>query len=364
MRVVVIGGTGNVGLAVTRALTADAGTTGVSVVARRHTAALPSGARMVVADVATSDLRPIVAGADAVVHLAWLIQPSRSLDIQWQVNVDGVARVLAAVADAGVPTFVAASSVGAYSPRRSLDPVDETWPTHGVATSAYSRQKAYVERMLDDFEARHPGVRVARLRPALIFQAEAAASQRRYFAGPLLPRALLRPGVLPIVPHLSAVHFQAVHADDVADVFVRVLHSDVRGALNVATDQVLSTRDVADLIGARPVHVPFALARWCIDVAWRLRLHPLEGGWLDLAARCPVLDATRARTELGWRPRYDGRAALRVVLRGIANGAAGPTPPLAAHPIDVQLLDALRTGMGTRSSSDLAAREPDSRRPR
>lgn len=361
MRVVVIGGTGNVGLAVIRALTADPRVTDVTVVARRHAAALPAGARMVTADVATSDLRPIVARADAVVHLAWLIQPSRSLDLQWQVNVDGMARVLAAVGDAGVPTVVAASSVGAYSPRASLDPVDETWPTHGVATSAYSRQKAYVERMLDDFEARHADVRVARLRPALVFQTEAAASQKRYFAGPLLPRVLLRPGVVPVVPHLSGVHFQAVHADDVADAFVRVVHSDVRGAVNVATEQVLSTRDVADLLGARPVPVPFALARWWIDVAWRLRLHPLEGGWLDLAARCPVLDATRARTELGWRPRHDGWTALRAVLEGIAEGAAGPTPPLAAHPVDVEVLDALRTGMGRRSTSDPAAREPDRR---
>ncbi|HSJ46332.1 MAG TPA: NAD-dependent epimerase/dehydratase family protein [Euzebyales bacterium] len=361
MRVVVIGGTGNVGLALTRALTAEPRVHDVTVVARRHAKALPAGARMVVADVTGADLRPIVAGADAAVHLAWLIQPSRSLDIQWAVNVAGAARMLAAVADEGVPALVVASSVGAYSPRSSLDPVDETWPTHGIASSAYSRQKAYVERMLDDFEARNPTTRVARLRPGLIFQTEAAASQKRYFAGPLLPRLLLRPGVLPVMPHLSGVHFQAVHADDVADAFLRAVLSDVRGAVNVATDQALSTRDVADLLGARPVPVPFALARWWIDVAWRLRLHPLEGGWLDLAARCPILDSTRARAELGWTPRHDGPTALRTVLRGIADGSAGPTPPLAAHPVEVELLDALRTGMGGRSTADPRAHEPDRR---
>lgn len=361
MRVVVIGGTGNVGLALTRALTAEPRIRDVAVVARRHANALPAGARMVAADVASADLRPTVAGADVVVHLAWLIQPSRSLDIQWAVNIDGAARVLAAVADEDVPALVVASSVGAYSQRSSLDPVDETWPTHGVATSAYSRQKAYVERMLDDFEARHPATRVARLRPGLIFQTEAAASQKRYFAGPLLPRALLRPGVLPVMPHLSGVHFQAVHADDVANAFVRAVLSDVRGAVNIATDQVLSTRDVAELLHARPVPVPFALARWWIDVAWRLRLHPLEAGWLDLAARCPILDTTRARVELGWAPRHDGRTALRTVLRGIADGSAGPTPPLAAHPVEVELLETLRTGMGGLSTADSGAQEPDRR---
>lgn len=359
MRVVVVGGTGNVGLAVTRALIAEPRVTEVTVVARRHATAVPAGARMVAADVATADLRPIVAGADAVVHLAWLVQPSRSLDIQWAVNVDGTARLLAAVADGDVPALVVASSVGAYSPRSSLDPVDETWPTHGVATSAYSRQKAYVERMLDDFEARHPDTRLARLRPGLIFQIEAAAEQKRYFAGPLLPRVLLRPGVLPVVPHLPGVHFQAVHAEDVADAFVRTVLGDLHGAVNVATDQVLSMRDVAQLLHARPVPVPFALARWWIDVAWRLRLHPLEAGWLDLAARCPIMDTARARGELGWTPRHDGRSALRSVLRGIADGSAGPTPPLAVHPVEVELHDALRTGMGGRSSADPRAHGPD-----
>ncbi len=359
MRVVVVGGTGNVGLAVTRALTADRRFGEVTVVARRRTSALPAGARMVAADVATADLRSVVAGADAVVHLAWLIQPSRSLDVQQLVNIDGTARLLDAVVAEGVPTLAVASSVGAYSPRSSTDPVDESWPTHGVATSAYSRQKAYVERMLDDFEARHPDIRVARLRPGLVFQAEAAAEQKRYFAGPLLPRVILRPGVLPLFPHLSGVYFQAVHADDVADAFVRTLLSDLRGAINVATDQVLSTRDIAVLLNARTVPVPFALARWWVDVAWRLRLHPLEGGWLDLAAQCPILDSSRARDELGWAPRHDGRTALRAVVRGIANGSAGPTPPLAPRPLSAELTEALRTGMGADASADPVAREPD-----
>ena len=359
MQVVVIGGTGNVGLALTRALTADPRIDDVTVVARRRTSALPAGARMVAADIATADLRSIVAGADAVVHLAWLVQPSRSLDAQWLVNVEGTARLLDAVAAEDVPVLVIASSIGAYSPRRSTDPVDESWPTHGVATSAYSRQKAYVERLLDGFEARHRGTRVARLRPGLIFQTEAAASQRRYFAGPLLPRTLLRPGVLPVFPHLSAVQVQAVHADDVADAFLRALLSDVRGPVNVAADPALSTRDIAVLLRARPMPVPFRLARWWVDVAWRLRLHPLEPGWLDLAARSPIMDTSRAREELGWTPRHDGRSALRTVLRGIATGSAGPTPPLAAQPLSVELLDALRTGMGVEPSADPIAREPE-----
>lgn len=345
MRVVVIGATGNVGVVVARALMADERVTDVTLVARRPGGA-PPGAQQLEADIATDDLAPVVRGAAAVVHLAWLIQPSRSLAAQRRVNIDGTVRLLAALAAERVPALVYASSVGAYSPAATLEPVDETWPTHGIATSAYSRQKAYVERLLDDFEVRNPKIRVARLRPGLIFQAQAAAQQRRYFAGPLLPRALARPGVLPVMPHLPRVRFQAVHADDVADAYVRAVVGDARGPYNVAAEPVLSTLDVADLLGARPLPLPIALARGLLDASWRLRLHPLSPGWIDLAMRSPIMDTTRAHDELGWRPRHDGRAALRAVLRGVAEGTAGPTPPLRARQVAAELLGALRTGMG------------------
>lgn len=353
MRIVIIGATGNVGLALVREL--DAGETDVEVVgvARRRPKAAPAGVEWISADIASDPLEPIVRGADVVVHLAWLIQPGRALDQLRNTNVEGTARLLTAIAAQHVPALVYASSIGAYSPRESTTPIDESWPTHGIATSSYSRQKAYVERMLDDFEARHGDVRVVRLRPGLIFQTEASASQRRYFAGPLLPRRLLRPGVLPVVPHLHGVTFQAVHAEDVAVAYHRAILRDVHGAFNIAPEPILSTADVADLLKARPLPMPFALARTAMDLTWRLRLHPLEPGWLDMAAAIPVLNPARARAELGWEPAFDGREALRTVLRGIAEGAAGPTPPLQHMSTGEELLDAARTGMGQRSSADL-----------
>jgi hypothetical protein len=70
--------------------------------------------------------------------------------------------------------------------------VDETWPTHSLPSAGYGREKAYVERVLDAFEARHPDTRVVRLRPAFIFQRSAATEQRRIFAGPFLPNPLLQ----------------------------------------------------------------------------------------------------------------------------------------------------------------------------
>ena len=108
------------------------------------------------ADVTSDDLVPHFRGADAVVHLAWAIQPSRDLRTLRRINVEGSARVFRAVADAGVPALVYASSVGAYSPGPKDRLVDESWPTDGIPTSFYSRHKAETERLLDRFEARAP----------------------------------------------------------------------------------------------------------------------------------------------------------------------------------------------------------------
>ena len=109
------------------------------------------------ADVAVSSLEPLFRGADAVVHLAWLIQPGRDREQTRRVNVAGSERVFQAVARAGVQALVYASSVGTYAPGPKDRRVDETWPVTGVETSFYSRDKAAVEALLDRFEARAPG---------------------------------------------------------------------------------------------------------------------------------------------------------------------------------------------------------------
>src|SRR5919204_1799320 len=155
MRVVVVGATGNAGTSTVRALADDPAVDAVVGLARRLPSSGMHGVEWREADVRSSDLASHFRGVDAVVHLAWLIQPSRDLDTLRAVNVDGSSRVFAAVAEAGVPAPVYASSLGAYSPGPKDRAVDESWPTDGVETSFYARHKAAVERILDAFEAEH-----------------------------------------------------------------------------------------------------------------------------------------------------------------------------------------------------------------
>ncbi|HWH94278.1 MAG TPA: NAD-dependent epimerase/dehydratase family protein [Baekduia sp.] len=334
MKVAIVGATGNVGSALLRALERDERVREIVGIARRRPAATLQKVTWATADIgrADDDLAGLLAGADVVVHLAWLIQPSRRPEVLEAVNAAGSRRVFDAALKAGAGTIVFASSVGAYAPGPKDRAVDESWPTDGIATSSYSMHKSRCERMLDALEAEHPHVRVVRLRPALIFQRDAASEIRRYFLGPLMPNPLARRGLLPIVPRTDRLVFQAVHADDVAEAYRRVIaERDVRGAFNIAAEPVLDADELARILHARPVPVSARALRAAADLSWRARLQPTDPGWVDLGRGVPLMDTTRARTELGWEPRHSAADALLELLDGLGHGAGADTPPLEPH---------------------------------
>jgi UDP-glucose 4-epimerase len=329
MRIVVLGATGNVGTSVVRALDADPAVESIVGVARRAPGEPGEGkTEYRVADIRVDPLDDLFDGADAVIHLAWLIQPSRDQALLRAVNVDGSRRVFAAAGRARVPALVYASSVGAYSPGPKDRAVGEDWPTEGIASSFYARHKAEVERELDVFERDHPATRVVRLRPALIFKREAASEIRRYFAGRLLPPTLVRPELVPIVPAMDRLRFQAVHADDVGDAYRLATVRDVRGAFNIAAEPVLDPDELGRILDARPVPVPPVALRLLALATWKLRLQPTPPGWFDMALAVPIMATERARSELGWTPRHTSADALLELIDGIHRRDGAPTPPL------------------------------------
>ncbi len=349
MRVAVTGATGNVGTSVLRALSDDPAIDEIVGIARRRPQLSVPKTTWVTADVVRDDLASAFAGADAVVHLAWLIQPSRDRATTRAVNVDGSRRVFEAAAAAGVGTLVHASSVGAYSPGPKDRRVDESWPTGGIPTSFYSRDKSEVETILDGFEAAHPDIRVVRLRPGLIFKGEAASGIRRLFAGPLLPTPLLRRRLIPIVPAMERLRFQGVHSFDIGEAYHLAITRDVRGAFNVAADPILDPPELGRLLEARPVPVPPRVLRAAVTASWKLRLQPTPPGWLDLALGVPLMDITRARTELGWTPQHTSGEALLELIDAMRRGEGLDTAPLQAGGAGPLRVREFLTGVGARS---------------
>ena len=184
-----MGASGNVGTSLLRVARRRAcrgfGRSGLPAGCRRRPSRRPSGARRTSRG---SPLRPLFQGADAVVHLAWLIQPARDQQLVHEVNVDGSARVFTAAAAAGVR----------HARVRLLGRRLRARPEGSRASTRAGRRRASRARSTRATRPRssacstasrheHPDTRVVRLRPGLIFKREAASGIRRLFAGPLLP---------------------------------------------------------------------------------------------------------------------------------------------------------------------------------
>jgi UDP-glucose 4-epimerase len=343
MRIAVTGATGNIGTALLRRLAREDHE--VVGLARRVPRGSVGGAPVTwrsvdLTRVAPDELAEAFAGADAVVHLAWGFQPSHDLAYLHELGVGGTRRVVEAVAAAGVPHLVHMSSLGAYSPRRDDTPADEAYPTDGVPTSRYSRHKVAAERLLDEAEAAGTLGTVTRLRPGVVGQRVAGSALLRYGVPGFVPGRAL--GWLPVLPLDRGLRISVVHADDVADAVVRVLDGRVGGAFNLAADPPLTAPDIAEVLGARLVHVPSSALRPVVDVAWRLRLQQVDTGWLDMAFALPLLDAGRARAELGWSPTKDAVAVFREVVDGMREAVDGPTPALRRRTVAGTVRDALR----------------------
>lgn len=187
MRIVVTGASGNVGTSVLARLAADESVAEIVGMSRRVPPLRLPKVTWHPADVGIDALTPIFAGADALIHLAWMIQPARDEAVMERTNVTGTRRVVEAVLAAGVPTLVHASSVGTYARGPKNRPVDESWPATGVApgwvdlavdvptmdTAAARTDLGWtpewsatdtLDDLLDGF-ARHAGLRTAPLHP-------------------------------------------------------------------------------------------------------------------------------------------------------------------------------------------------------
>jgi UDP-glucose 4-epimerase len=341
MRIAITGASGNAGTALLRNLQGHLakkpGSLEVVGMSRRRpdTTREPySGVEWHTVDVGLERDKPrleaALRGVDVVVHLAWQIQPNRDLEQLYRTNVTGTRNVLAAAKAAGAKQVVCASSVGAYSKAPKDRRTDESWPAEGMPGSHYSRHKAEQEKLLDEFAAAEPGISVARLRPGLIFQRDAGSEIGRYFLGPVYPRLLPARPRIPLLPAPDDLIFQAVHADDVAEAYWRVIDQRASGAFNIAAEPVLTPRELARILGARRIlPIPMGLLHRLVGLAWWLRLVPTDSGWVEMAAGAPVMDTSRARRILGWEARTSSVDAVKEVLEGIGQGKGiSPSPVL------------------------------------
>ncbi|MCU1616705.1 MAG: NAD-dependent epimerase/dehydratase [Frankiales bacterium] len=338
LRVAVTGASGNVGTALLRRLTAPgSGVAEIRGLARRRPpdTAPYDGVHWYLTDLGETDSEQVLAefldGVDAVVHLAWALQPGRQPELLHRVNVGGTGRVMEAAVAADVGHVVHMSSLGAYSPGAAGRQVTEDWPVTGIPTSQYSRNKADAEQVIREVLSSYPDIPLTVVRPTLVLHPEAASELGRYFLGPVLygaARALPGPVARLLPLPLPEVRVAFVDADDVADAVARMLDRRAVGAFNVAADPVMDADAIARALGTFRVPVPAIALRTALQAAFTARLLPTEPGWFDIATQAPALDAGRARTLLDWTPAHRGDEVLARFVAAFGRGEGAPGPLL------------------------------------
>ena len=268
-------------------------------------------------------LEEAFAGADVVVHLAFMITGNASRDTIRAINVEGTLNAFRAAAAAGAKRFVYASSVAAYG-FHSDNPVgmDEEWPVRPAAHLFYAQEKAELEQLLAEENERHPGIDLYLLRPPIVLGPHAMGA-KDVLPGPvaavgkrLLELLASMPVPVPAVTPDAPVQF--IHEDDVGEALrLCVVAAGPPGAYNIAADPVLTGSDVARELGLAPVSIPGRVVHAAAGMAAALPKPPLAPpatDWVEALSHPAIMDTTKARDELGWKPRFSALEALRETM--------------------------------------------------
>lgn len=333
-RVAVTGASGVVGGAVVRALLAA----GHEVIGVQR-GPLPSdlverGAVAVTADVSDpgGDLRSALAGCDAVVHAAALVDITGAWDAFERVNVEGTRNVLAAARSQRVGRFVMVSSPSVAHAGRPLVGATAAPADPETARSNYSRSKAMAEVLALGADAQDFAVAV--VRPHLVWgPGDTQLTQR------IIDRA--RAGRLVVIGSGAAL-IDTTYIDNAGDAIaaavVRAAAPDVHGRAFVISNG--EPRTVAEMLtriaaaggasGPR-LSVPYPVARaggHALERVWertgRVGDPPVTAFLAEQLATAHWFDQRPTRAALRWSPRVSlDEGFERLAAVGVA---AGPAP--------------------------------------
>jgi len=266
-------------------------------------------------------LEEAFAGADVVIHLAFMITGNAPRETIRAINVEGTLNAFRAAAAAGAKRFVYASSVAAYGFHRD-NPVgmDEDWPVRPAAHLFYAQEKAEIERLLGEASSAHPELDLYLLRPPVVLGPHALGA-KDVLPGVLAPIGRRLGGLLGHMPVALPVPaprlpMQFIHEDDVGQAFLLcAVAAGPPGVYNITGDGILTAAELAKELGFTPVPVPGGAVQALARTVAALPFAPPAAEWAEAATHPAIMDASRAKGQLGWKPRYTSVEALRDTLR-------------------------------------------------
>lgn len=287
------GAAGSLGRRVVELLVADPDVgTVVAIDAVTFTAPPPAGVRYVTADLSSGDVKPLLEGADTVVHLAFAAGQAVEDEATVRANMESTRRVLEAAGDVGVTHIVLMSSATVYGawPGNPV-PLTEDASVRPNPGASYAVQKGEIERLGADWVAEHPGSTVAVLRPAVAV----AGGEWSWLAQSLGLGAGIRAGD-------DDPPFQLLHLDDLASAVDVARRARLDGPYNVSPDGWVSGEEARALAGDLPrLRLPAPVVRAAAVLLWRWRVGRMPPGLLPYTMH-PFVVANDRLKAAGWAP--------------------------------------------------------------
>jgi UDP-glucose 4-epimerase len=250
---------------------------------------------------------------DALVHLAFILNPLHDEKLMYDIDVGGTQNVLDAAGDAGTQHVLVTSSATAYGAfPDNPEPIDEEHPVRGVPDFEYARDKAEADRLCQLWALQHPERTMTIVRPCIVF-------------GPNVDNYLVRLWTKqPFAADFGSLdgRIQFVHEDDVVDALIGLLAGGHEGAFNLAGDGTMTYRECARVLGVPERKVPLRLARKLSATMWKLRLSETPPGQIHFALWPWVVANDKVKRTLGWTPRHSSRETFEITMR--AHGALAP----------------------------------------
>lgn len=240
---------------------------------------------------------------DTMIHAALFSGPTRNPHTHHEVESIGTFHVLNACAEAKIRNLIINSSTFVYGalPKN---------PNYLKETRALVLQKPYfvktridVETQIQEFAETYKNCRVIVLRFAPILGPNSTNIRAQYFLSGVVPCVL---GYDPLL--------QFIHEDDALKALLIALKSKESGVFNIVGKGVIALSTGVHLAGKLPMPFPAHMCKLFFSTGYLCYIWNLPEEMVPFFQYLCVADGNKAKTKLGFVPKYSSRQALKAII--------------------------------------------------
>jgi len=271
---------------------------------RRPLAGKPKDIEHHQVDLRSKKVRDLFRAGDiaAVIHMGVMHDPRARAAEVYSWNVSGTAKLLEHCQAFGVPKVVLLSSANVYGPRPDNPQfLTEDAPLLAAQRFPAMRDLVEVDHLVSTFLWRAREMETVILRPVHILGSVHNA-----------PSNYLRLDPVPVLFGFDPM-VQVIHERDVAEAVLAALRPSVRGIFNLTGPGELPLSTILRTLGRRVLPIPHPIAKPLWSAAFRLGISSYPAGEFDFIRYVCMVDGARARTGLGFHPRWPLEQTIHAV---------------------------------------------------